>query len=660
MSAHRTTLAANLPRIASGLLSLALLGALLLSVVRGHGSTADAEAAAQERAVRWASTALSDALEPEQVSSEILGPAYRELLIVVQARILADDRVARVRIWSPQGLLVFSSDQRDKIGEYVAEGDPHIEAALGGEVVSLPTEATLGPKAGLAGADEKLFQTFVPLHLAGETSTSGVVQIDQRYQAIEDEAAGSWASARLALVAALTASVLWFLFTMRRRPTPAAVAVGGGPATESVGAEDVAAALARAERAEAEAATAGERVRQLEARVLEAEERAARAEAELAEALARGPEVGAAEVGVAQELEEERQRLAGELARMRAALAEREAELALARESHPAAGAEAGADRIAELEAELERTRAELEAAVERVEAGAAAAEAARAEAASVRAELETTRAELETTRSELETTRSELETTRSELETTRSELETTRSELAQVRAASESLEAGAAEGSAALRAAEERASAAEAEGRELASRVEALAAELETTRAELRTAQADLEEARAQLSAGVSAAAEEPTEDVEALRARIEELEAARRNDIAELQRAQEALANTQYEAAQAIRTAKELERELAVLRAEAREAPAAGEPEEERPTIGERLATLARERAAPARPSAEPETAAEEREPAAEAEPATQAETAAEEGLSLRERLARAAAARHRAPGKDTEPER
>jgi exonuclease VII small subunit len=600
MSAHRTTLAANLARIVSGLLSLALLGALLFTVVRGRGSIAEAEAAAEERAVRWASSALPDALTPEQASSEILGPAYRELLIVVQAGILADDRVARVRIWSPDGLLVFSSDQRDKIGEYVAEGDPNIETALAGEVVSVPTEATLGPKAGLAGADEKLLQTFVPLHLAGETGTSGVVQIDQWYRAIEDEAAGSWAGVRLALVAALTASVLWFLFTMRRQPTPTAVAVGARPAIEGEGSEDVVAALARAERAEAEVAAAGERLRALEARALAAEERAARAEADLAEVLADRPEAGVDEATAARlrELEEERRGLSAELARMRAALAEREAELTRAREGPPAAGVEAGADRIAELEAELERTRGEVERSRAELEAAVERAVAGEAERTELSSRVETTRAELETTRAELETTRAELETTRAELETTR--------------------------------------------------------AELETTRAELRTAMTDLDEARAQLSARVSAAAEEPAEDVEALRARIEELEAARRTDIAELQRAREALANTQYEAAQALRRAKELEGELAVLRAEAVEAPAAAGPEEEgRPTIGERLAALARERTSERRPPAEPMAAETERE-------APAAEQPEEEGLSLRERLARAAAARHRAPGQDTERER
>lgn len=43
-----------------------------------------------------------------------------------------------------------------------------------------------------------------------------------------------------------------------------------------------------------------------------------------------------------------------------------------------------------------------------------------------------------------------------------------------------------------------------------------------------------------------------------------------------------------------------------------------------------------------------------------AIEEEPAQEGEPGAEEGLSLREGLARAAAARHRAPGRDAERER
>jgi hypothetical protein len=214
MSIDRRSLTSNAARIATGVLALALLVALLATVFLSRGSIDDAEAQAQTRAVDWANTVLFDALTPEQVTEPILGPDYRELLITVQAGILSDDRAARVRIWNTGGELIFSDDQRDKIGEFVAQDNPQIEAALAGDTVSVPTDTSVAPKSGLAGSDERLFQTFVPLRLVNQLGVSGVVQIDQRYSVIEAAASDVWQTVRLSLVIALTLAVALFLFIL--------------------------------------------------------------------------------------------------------------------------------------------------------------------------------------------------------------------------------------------------------------------------------------------------------------------------------------------------------------------------------------------------------------------------------------------------------------
>jgi chromosome segregation ATPase len=123
-------------------------------------------------------------------------------------------------------------------------------------------------------------------------------------------------------------------------------------------------------------------------------------------------------------------------------------------------------------------------------------------------------------------------------------------------------------------------------------------------------------------------------------LEARVAELEELRRSEVSELQRAQESLANTQVEAAQAAKRAKDAEariRELEEAAQGAREAapqPTYEAPEEFlQPSITSRLAALRREPA--------PEAIGEEEA------------ASPDEGLSLRERLARAAAARHRPSG-------
>ena len=235
MSTRRTALLANATRIGLGLISVGLLAALLLSVFLSRGTIEDAEAAAETRAIDWANTVLFDAIAPDEIQDPVLGADYRELLIIVQAGIRSDDRTARVRVWNAEGELVFSDDQRDKIGEYVATDNPQIQSALDGETVSVATQATVAPKSGLAGSDEKLFQTFVPLRLENQVGISGVVQIDQRYAAIEAEASDVWRTVRLALVLALTVVVGLFLFSLRGRPAPVAApraVAGAEPVTD--------------------------------------------------------------------------------------------------------------------------------------------------------------------------------------------------------------------------------------------------------------------------------------------------------------------------------------------------------------------------------------------------------------------------------------------
>jgi hypothetical protein len=166
-----------------------------------------------------------------------------------------------------------------------------------------------------------------------------------------------------------------------------------------------------------------------------------------------------------------------------------------------------------------------------------------------------------------------------------------------------------------------------------------ALAAEQRSASAEESSAAlvAELELARMASTAPIVQAAEGSSSELEA---RLAELEAARRKDIAELQRAQEALANTQFELANANRRLKE-----AGERAEAGERSEGAGPEARPAPQPERVRAADRLRREPVSPPQEPDRAAPTPEPEPKPEEAPE-----EEGLSLRERLARAAAARHR----------
>src|SRR5512134_1952968 len=166
-----------------GVLLLLMLGASFLMAGRALDTAeADAELDAQRYAV-----AVSSEVTPEMVEDDILGADYRELLAIVQAEILVDPDVVRVRIWKPDGDLIFSTAAQDSVEEFVAVDDPQIEAASEGETVSIVVESTAAPLNGLEGADEDLFVTSAPLRFPNEPEPAGVVEIGQRYAAIVQE-----------------------------------------------------------------------------------------------------------------------------------------------------------------------------------------------------------------------------------------------------------------------------------------------------------------------------------------------------------------------------------------------------------------------------------------------------------------------------------------
>jgi len=179
---------------------------------------------------------------------------------------------------------------------------------------------------------------------------------------------------------------------------------------------------------------------------------------------------------------------------------------------------------------------------------------------------------------------------------------------------------------------------------------------------AEQRAAQADvrlqeLEQERSKLSAELDRvlAAGSPgatgTDDearAAQLAARVEELEAQRRLDVSELQRVQEALANTQVELVAATKRATQVESSPRTLQAveDIAEATAEEGPDASLAFDEESIATRLSRAKGRKRAVVSEETEVPE-EPAA----------APSGGLSLRERLARAAAARHRVSGSGDE---
>lgn len=675
-------------RLVWGVVLLLLAAGLALSFAFAYSAVGGQQRAAQARAVEYTTKRPLSDLLPSQVQKSIVGEPYKALLKEIAEQILSDDRVLRVRIWELDGTLIFSTDQRDRIGQAQASGTKQFEKAAASQTASVLTADEEAPKAGLAGTTERLYVTFAPLRLVSQPKAAAVVEIDQRYAAVLAAAYRLWRPLQLGLGVLAVLALVMLVASVRaagqvgsgrsRRSAPAAPAPAGFVGPPSAALKEAEAKLRGAEdavrKAEERAGSAEREKRQIAERLVAAHEQLELMTAAAKSAKSSGRDA-AAEAKRLQAAEADRDRLASELQRTQSALAEREAALA---EATKRAGGDAALERqveerIAQLEATAKGAEMRAEEAEHRANAKLQEVEASLADASAKAVSLESVAKQIEEDR-----------------KAAAAELDQARGALAE-------------------------------RERELTR----LQEELSSKDAELERTRADKPETPTVGGWGGKRKAAE-------LIARIEELEGQRAQDVAELQRVQEALANTQLELTAATRRTKEAEapaqkvnaeesvsREVAEPRtwppqaappappaeaapeapapmapapmapapvapapvsprpraprpaAPSRAAPREGEPlfaEPEEDTIAARLTRLRSKKPAAATASAEKVPAEEpsaaelavapaRRGRANAEERSSQPEPPAEEGLSLRERLTRAAAARHRAPG--TSPE-
>jgi hypothetical protein len=301
-------------RLVWGGAALMLLLVLIGSLVLSGSSVAGAEQDAQARAESLSASVVEEELTPDLLARDIRGTAYRDLTVRVQAGILSDDRFTAVRIWRLDGALVYSMAQMEDAG-VIAGDDQWIAQALEGQTVSArSSEGTI--QEGVERPNEDLFQTFVPIRLSSESLVDGVVEIDQRYSAVHDQAFRVWRPVQyVALVLLVAVGVLfvrWVRNASARERSGAPIERRLGPGRRA----DDLDAVARADRAERLARESEQRLRELEATVAAAPSTATLEELDL--------KLRASEA--------EREELAGTVRRLQASLSDRGAELALARE----------------------------------------------------------------------------------------------------------------------------------------------------------------------------------------------------------------------------------------------------------------------------------------------------------------------------------------
>jgi len=327
--------------------ALLLLLVLVGSVVLSGSSVAGAEQDAQVRAESLSGSVVEEELTPDLLARDIGGTAYRDLTVRVQAGILSDDRFTVVRIWRLDGALIYSTAQKDDAG--VIADDEWIAQALEGQTVSVLSSAGTYHD-GLKRPNEEMFQTFVPIRSSSDSLIDGVVQIDQRYSAIHNQAYRVWRPVQFIALALLVAVGVLFVRWLRNEQVTAEPAaqserrVTPGRRADDLQVRD---AVERADRAERLARESEKRLEELEAMVAAAPSTAtATAALEELDLKLRASEA-------------EREELAGTVHRLQATLAERDAEVALARDG--SAGTREDTKRVNKLIADAESRAAMAE-----------------------------------------------------------------------------------------------------------------------------------------------------------------------------------------------------------------------------------------------------------------------------------------------------------
>jgi hypothetical protein len=150
----------------AGLALVALLG-LAFAVTTGDRAVDDERAASQGRAVRYADQVLAPRLEGQDLVAPITG-----LEGPVRRSILSDPRVSRVRIWSTDGKLLFSTDESDRPGSNAGLNDPVLrETERAGPI----TRSDFSDSGGANDPERSLLRTYAPL---GPTAVAEIDQTD--------------------------------------------------------------------------------------------------------------------------------------------------------------------------------------------------------------------------------------------------------------------------------------------------------------------------------------------------------------------------------------------------------------------------------------------------------------------------------------------------
>jgi hypothetical protein len=151
-------------------MALAAIGGLAFAIMNGNDALERERANAQGRAVQYVEEELAPRLGGSDLDGPITGQSAVSLEAAVERTILADERLTRVRIWSADGPLLFSTDQADTPGSNAGLNDQLLRRVAREGVL---TGSGISDTGGEEDPERSLVRTYVPL----EAGT--IAEIDQ-------------------------------------------------------------------------------------------------------------------------------------------------------------------------------------------------------------------------------------------------------------------------------------------------------------------------------------------------------------------------------------------------------------------------------------------------------------------------------------------------
>ena len=170
--------------------------------------------AEQAQVTTFVKQTMAPGLAGVDLSKPLSPSAKQRLDDKLDKGVLATGPIVRVRVFSIDGQLVYSSDPADKLGSATFGYPDALRGAAGGAMTGLVDDDTVTVKGGREAI--RLLRTYAPL-TGPKDKTIAVVAVDQRYAPLEQAAGTPWHTVQLALAALAVVFLAMALYGVIRR-----------------------------------------------------------------------------------------------------------------------------------------------------------------------------------------------------------------------------------------------------------------------------------------------------------------------------------------------------------------------------------------------------------------------------------------------------------